>query len=159
MDSHADLPVAGRSATIVYRTGRHVNVSGFTDQIGKPINVEIVHALVMCECPYTGEVYKLQLSNALDIQSIDCCLIHPIMMRLAGVLVDECPKFLSSTPSVENHSICFPKESLRIPLLLDGIITCILCRKPSHNEANDETIITLDLTPNCNAWDPHNPEY
>ena len=89
LDSHADSPVASRSATIVHRTGRQVNVSGFTDQLGKLISVEIVHALVIYECPYTGDMYKLQLSNALDIQSINCCLIHPIMMRLSVVVVDE----------------------------------------------------------------------
>ena len=159
LDSHADSPVAGRSATIVHRTGRQVNVSGFTDQLGKPISVEIVHALVIYECPYTGEIYKLQLCNALDIQSIDCCLIHPIMMRLAGVMVDECPKFLSSKPSVENHSIYFPEENLRIPLMLDGIISCIPSRKPTNDEVNDESITTLDITPKVNVWDPHNPEY
>ena len=56
LDSHADSPVAGACLTIIHRTGRRVNVTGFTDELGKPIRVEVVHAMVLYECSYTGKM-------------------------------------------------------------------------------------------------------
>ena len=44
MDSHADSPVVGNQAHILEYTGRKVSVSGFTDALGKPMLVEVVHA-------------------------------------------------------------------------------------------------------------------
>ena len=71
------------------------------------------------------------------LPSVDCCLINPFMMRLAGVQVDECPKFLSPTPSVVNHSIYFPEINLRIPLMLEGIVSYLICRTPNQDECHD----------------------
>ena len=100
-------------------------------------------------------MYRMILHNTLDIPSIKSCLLHPIMMRLIGIDVDECPKFLSPKPSEENHFIYFMEENLRIPLLKDGIISFIPCQKPSEDEVGDEGIIKLDLTPKYDDWDPH----
>ena len=143
LDSHADSPVAGSCSTIFHRTGNRINVSGFTDELGTPMKVEIVHAMVIYECQYTGRLFRMVMYNALDIPSIQSCLLHPIMMRLAGITVDECPKFLSTNPSIENHSIYFKDEKLRIPLSLDGVISCIPCRKPTTGELLDEGICIL----------------
>ena len=37
LDSHADSPVVGKHCYILRSTGRKVNVSGFSDKLGKPI--------------------------------------------------------------------------------------------------------------------------
>ena len=47
LDSHADSPVAGANARILERTGRTVSVRGFTDELGKPLLVDVVHAAVV----------------------------------------------------------------------------------------------------------------
>jgi len=39
LDSHADSPVVGQGATIIGQTNRNVSVSGFTDRLGKAINI------------------------------------------------------------------------------------------------------------------------
>ena len=54
------------------------------------------------------------------------CLVHPIMMRLVGIEVDECPKFLLKDPTISNHSIYFPEERLRIQMKLSGVISYIM---------------------------------
>ena len=105
LDSHTDSPVVGRMAQIIEKAGRTVSVSGFTDRIGKPIRVEVVTAALMYECDKTGKAYLLMMRNALHVPDMTTCLIHPIMMRLSGLEVDECPKFLSKKPNERDHSI------------------------------------------------------
>ena len=107
LDIHADSPVVGKCARVLHRTGRTVLVSGFTDKLGKPD--QVVHAGVIHECIQSGKKFLMILRYALHIPEMDVCLIHPIMMRLIGIKVDECPKFLSPHPSADNHSIYFPK--------------------------------------------------
>ena len=121
LDSHADSLVVGRGAHVLEYTGRKVTVSGFTDVLGEPMLVDVVHVLITYDCPVTGNSYPMMISNALLVLSVDCCLINPFMMRLAGVQVDECQKFLFPTPSVVNHPIYFPEIDLQIPLMLGAM--------------------------------------
>ena len=95
------------------------------------------HADFTYDCMMTGNSYVMILRNALCIPSIDVCLLHPIMMRLAGLEVDECPKFLSNKPTVNNHSIFFPDRNLRLPLTLDGVISCLPCRTQEAGREKD----------------------
>ena len=84
-------------------------------------------------------------------------LIPPFMMRLAGLEVNECPKFLSKNPKITDHSIYCAENNIRIPFQLDGIISIIPTRKPTHEELN--TLDQLELTPMTDAWNPHNDTY
>ena len=95
LDSHADSPVVGEDAFILERTGRKVSVSGFTDALGQSLLVDVVHAAIAYDCDVSGTTYLMIVHNALLVPSIKSCLINPFMMRLAGVQVDECPKFLA----------------------------------------------------------------
>ena len=47
-------------------------------------------------------------------------LLPPTMMRLNGLLVDECPNFLYPNLTIETHSIFFPTENTQLPLALHG---------------------------------------
>ena len=78
-------------------------------------------------------------------------------MRLVGIEVDECPKFLSATPTENNHSIYCSKTETRIPLHLDGIISYIPTRLPDMDELIELEMI--ELTPMVDVWDPHDPIY
>ena len=93
LDSHADLPVAGSNARILERTGRTVSVYGFTDELCKPLLVEVVHSAVVFDCPTTGNSYVMVLNNAPHVPSLDCSLINPFIMRLAGIVVYETQLF------------------------------------------------------------------
>ena len=44
LGSHADSPVVGKHAHILRRTGKQMNVSGFTDQINEAIPDDVVDA-------------------------------------------------------------------------------------------------------------------
>ena len=86
-------------------------------------------------------------------------LLPPFMMRLAGIEVDECPKFLSKNPKDSNHSMYFPNEDIRIPFQLEGIISYIPTRAPTDEELMKEEGHYLLLTPNLPIWDPHTGDF
>ena len=157
LDSHADSPVLGKGAIIVRKTDRTVSVKGFADEIGNPISVPVVDGLVAYDCEYSGETRLLIIRNALHLPSMNNHLIPPFMMRLAGVKVNECAKFLATSPNINHHSIYFPEEMLRIPLQLAGITSYIPTRVPREDEIND--LQELELTPQMNVWNPHSSLY
>ena len=83
-------------------------------------------------------------------------------MRLAGIDVNKCPKFLSEHPSIMNHSILFREERIRISLQLSNTISYIPTRVPTTDEVNvmnTPDIKTLYLTPNSPSWNPHNDSF
>ena len=158
-DSHADSPVVGRHAYILRRTGRQVNVSGFSDQLGSPLTVPIVDAAVMYDCAYTGKSYLMVIKNALYLQQMTVTLFPPFMVRLAGIDLNECPKFLAKNPSLEHHSIYFPDHNLRVPFQIYGTISYIPVRLPTSDEVNFPSEPVLVLTTLLDSWDPHDTKY
>ena len=156
LDSHADSAVVCQTAQIIERTGKRSFVTGFTDSLGNALLVEIVHACVLYDCERSRKSYLLVIINALYVPEMKECLIHPIMMRLVGLEVDERPKFLSKVPS-ENCSIYFPKNQLRILFKLSGIVSYINCRRPSEGELTDNDGI-LELIPNIYKLNPRSME-
>ena len=159
LDSHAYSPVVGKKAFIIRKTGKRVNVSGFTNRLGMPIPVDVVDAALYHDCEYTGKTYLMIIRNALYLQEMTVTLIPPIMMRLAGIEINECPKFLAKTPSIEHHSIYFPAHELRIPLQMYGIISYLPMRCPSKAEFDNPTEDILELTPQVKEWNPHDDKY
>ena len=73
--------------------------------------VPVVHAAVAYDFTITGNSTILIINNALYIREMEHNLQPPIMMRLNGLLVDECPKLLLPNPTIETHSIFFPTEN------------------------------------------------
>ena len=57
-------------------------------------------------------------------------LLPPIMMRLNGLRVDDCPKFLCPNPTIGTNSIIFPTETTQLPLALHGTTSYISTRRP-----------------------------
>ena len=150
LNSYADSPVVGANAHILERTGRTVSVCGFTDELGKSLLVEVVHAAVVFDCPTTGNSYVMFLNNALHVPSLECSLINPFIMRLAGIVVDECPKLLAEIPSIAHHSLYFPDQDLRIPLALDGIVSYFPCHMPRGEELTDPSnFLALSPSGSC----------
>ena len=68
LDRHADSPVVGKYAHILQQTGKQVNVSGFTDQLGAAIPVDVVDACMLYECKYTGKSHLMIIWNALYLR-------------------------------------------------------------------------------------------
>ena len=98
-------------------------MSDFSDELGKPVTVEIVDAALCYECEYTGETYLMVICNVMYLQKMTTSLIPPIMIHIAGLEINECPNILVKKPTVEHHSVYFPDHELRIPLKIHGIIS------------------------------------
>ena len=64
-------------------------VSGFSTDLGKTLRVPIVTAAIAYEDEHTGNVYTLIIHNALYFKNMDVNLISPMMMRIAGLEVNE----------------------------------------------------------------------
>jgi hypothetical protein len=142
LDSHADSPVLSINANIVSYTGSYVTVSGFIDSLGNKKQVPIVDAIIAYDCDISGATYLLYVCNALYIPEMWYHLMPPCFaMRLAGLLVDECPKFLARQATIANHSVYFPNHHVRIPLYLRGIVSYFSCRRPTSEELNDDSIL------------------
>ena len=145
LDSYADSPVLGRGAVVVRKTDRTILVKGFSDEIGRPISVPVVDGVIAYECEYTGNTKLLMIRNALYLPSINNHLIPPFMMRLVGLKVNECAKFLADDLTISHYFIYFPKEDVRIPLQLTGITSYLPTRKSNSEDLNNLEV--LELTP------------
>ena len=66
----------------------------------------------------------------LYFQNMDTNLVPPIMMHLAGIDVDECPKFLSNKSMESNHYVYLPISDIRLIFQLEGTIPYLPSQRP-----------------------------
>ena len=157
LDSHADSPVVGKHCMVIETLDRTVDVRGFTSSLGT-CTVPVVNAALLYTCEYSGEKFIFLIYNALYVQDMEHNLIPPFMMRLAGLEIDEQPKFLSKPPDLHNHSFYCPKTNHRFHLHLVGTVSYFPTDKPSLDDFQyiDRRI---ELTPPSPSWNPHNTSY
>ena len=155
LDSHANMPVVGRYATIIATTDQTVEVNPFTPDYA-PLKVPLVDAAIKYDCPYTGKSCLIIIRNALHVPSMANNLIPPFIMREAGVIVNDVPKIHVDEPTIEDHAIIFPANKFNLPLALWGVFSYFLSSKPTIDECNnidDVYVITPD------KWNPHCTSY
>ena len=155
LDSHANMPVVGRHAFIIAKTGRIADVNAFTPDYSS-MQVPIVDAARQYECPYDSKSYILIIRNALHVPSMNNNLIPPFVMREAGVTVNDTPKIQCASPTEEDHSIMFPETGFRIPLALWGVFSYFPTTKPTTDLVNNSEEV-YSLTPD--HWNPHSDAY
>ena len=129
LDYHADSPVFGKNTMILYKTDMTVNVTFFSDDFVMMPEVPVVYATVSYDFPITDNSTILIINNAIYIREIEHNLLPPIIMRLSGLLVDECPKLLCPNHMIETHFIFFPTEN---PLAFHGTTSYISTRRPKE---------------------------
>ena len=120
-------------------------------------SVPIVDASIVYDCTYSMKKYILIVRNALYVQSMTNNLIPPFIMREAGLEVREIPKIHVKEPTVEEHSIYFSVESLRIPLSLNGIFSSFPTRRTTTQDLIDG--IPVLITPEGPTWNPYSNSY
>ena len=104
-----------------------MSVSVFTNDFGKKIMVDLVHAAATYGCEYRGETYLMIIWNELYMQYISITILSLLKARLSKIKVDKFPKFLSDAPIANNNSIYFREHDLILPLKLGGIISYMPC--------------------------------
>ena len=117
LDSHTDSPVVGSEDLIVRTHDRKVRFNGFTPALVSN-TVDLVDAAVAYECEFTRKVIIMVIRNGLYLKEMKHNLLSPFIMRLAGLEVNEQPKFMTRNPTTKHHSIYFKENNIRLPLEL-----------------------------------------
>ena len=153
LDSHADTCVLGSNFDIFERTGQFCSVSAFSPQF-KPTSTEIVSGRTAWDCPSTGETVILVVHQGLDFfDHVSVSLLCPNQLRVHGCVVDDAPT--SMVPS-STHSITAPDLSLRLPLVLDGVMSYLPTRFPTPYEVEHCSHVTLTSSV---SWDPYSQDF
>lgn len=157
LDSHANMVVVGKNSMVLNTTGRSANVRAFSPDHA-PMEVQIVDAAMVYECPFDGQTHILICLNALHVPTMVNNLIPPFIMREAGIMVNAVPKIHVKYPQKEDHSLYFPKEDVRIPLLLCGVFSYFPTRRPCMQDLIDYEDNLLALMPEGH-WNPNTDVY
>ena len=157
LDSHANMAVVGRERVALDDTGQTCTANAFTESAGKLEKVPIVDVAVAYDCPFQAKTYILLLRNCLHIPEIKHNLLPPFIVREAGHILDECPKFQASEPSIKNHSIYIKEFDLRIHFNLTNTFSYFGTRKPTAEEL--EGCDKIFITPDSTSWEPHSQHY
>jgi len=152
LDSHADTTCVGKNFRVISFTDRVCEVSPYHPDYNAISNVPIVQAATAYDDPNSGETFILVFHECLFLgDALQNTLMNPNQVRANGIVVDDIPKHLSPNPQHATHSIYVPKEDLRIPLQLRGVISCFSSRSPSDQEL--QTCQWIEMT-NSEEWSP-----
>ena len=97
LDFHANMAVVGAQYAIIRRTCLHANVTAYSLYLPCK-RIEIVDAAIVYDCPYTLDTTLLVIRNALHIPETNYNLIYPLILREAGLQVDEIPSYTPLNP-------------------------------------------------------------
>ena len=156
LDSHADTVVAGSTCRILELTDKLCDVYPYSNNYEPIQNVPVAKVATAYDHQATGETFILIFGQALFMgDSMEHTLICPNQARFNGVVIDDVPKHLSPNKS-STHSIFFPKENVRIPLQMNGVISCFQTPLPLEREIQDcrWLVITNDL-----PWEPLSTQF
>ncbi len=158
LDSHANMVVVGRQASIISESWIHAKVKPFSNDCGTLERIPIINAAIGYDCLTTSKTYILIVRNALYVKSMEHNLIPPFVMREAGLQVNDVPRIHCGTNITQDlHCIVANGEThLRIPLRLHGIFSFFPSQalEPSEIE-NCEEMECVCLTPEGRDWDPN----
>ena len=85
-------------------SGKEAIVNAFTEQVGT-ITVTIVDAAVAYDCPWYQTTYILIARNILFVPSMDHNLIPLLILREAGITVNDTAMIHLNKTSIDDHAI------------------------------------------------------
>jgi hypothetical protein len=103
-----------------------------------------------------GITYILDVHNGLNMTSeLKVSLLNPNQMRCNGLIVEDVPLHLAQN-EYATHSIYFPDVKLQLPLEMEGVISFLPNRKPTHHEIDhcEHLQLMADID-----WNPHSDEF
>jgi hypothetical protein len=106
--------------------------------------------------PETGETYIFIFGQALYLgDKLEHSLICPNQARQNGVVVDDVPRHLSHDEK-STHSLYFPDENVRLPLMLRGVISYLPTRYPSNHELDNCRWLSVTGE---DEWEPYDEAF
>ena len=152
IDSHADVHCVGRHARILeIFEGRSCNVHPFNDSY-KPMKNVLTANAAFAYYTNDGQTYIINVNQALDFsESMEHSLLCPNQSRVHGVVIDDILTFLDYY-NKSTHSVYFPNEDVRLPILLNGPVSYLPVRYPTDEEMDQ--CLHLDLSCDESPWEP-----
>ena len=164
-DSHADTCCLGKFALIIYDYNRPVTVYGYDPAQGSK-TFRTVSGVLGYTHPQTGKVYHLVIHQAIEIPHLEHNLLCPMQCRINDVVVNETPKFLCRSPTVEDHAVIVPDpesesshDTVVLPFSLKGVTSYLPVHRPTQDEWASAQVPRIDLTSEHLEWDPASTRY
>jgi hypothetical protein len=165
LDNHADTTVLGsNTALIIHDFERPVRVHGYDATVAQQDACKTVSGVVAYDHP-DGTVYYLVFHQAILIPQMTVSLISSMQLRDNDVVVNDEPKHMVLNPMNDHHCITVNEAAgrsttLRIPLLLHGVTSYFLTRKPTREEFEQSDLdVRIDMTYKSLEWDPSDERY
>jgi hypothetical protein len=160
LDSHADTCCAGVNTTPFAFSEETVSVSPFIDEYSPMKDVKIASVVTMYDDAVTGDSIFLVILEALYFgKKLHQTLLNPNQLRNHGNHVHDVPCQFDNN---SKHSITIPAKGLNLPLALDGIISYLPTRKPTHGEMEEfrslEPESWIELTSDA-PWKPYDKSF
>ena len=76
----------------------------------------------------------MSVHNTLYFKGVNHNLIPPLIIRLDGLEVHDCPKLFYRNPKMSHHSIILPYLQLHLTLPIKGVISYLPTRMPDEGE-------------------------
>ena len=124
----------------MHNFNRPVNVVGYNPSKGiMTPDCQTVSGAVAYDCPMTGEVFIIEIHQAILIDHLHNNILCPIQMRMYDVRLHYIPKYLTENPTDQTHSIVMHEkgETLLIPLYLYGVTSYFTSWKPTMEDHNN----------------------
>ena len=154
LDSNADKYVLGRGALIISNFNGPVNVQGYDPALGSNNYITSSGEIGYLH-PVSGENLHLVIHQAIHIPTLDHHLLCPIQFRVAGVTINDRPKFLSPLPQKKPHCIISAdkfKARTVLSLALQGVTSILNLFKITEGEWNRGDSPQLFLTDKDLHW-------
>jgi hypothetical protein len=156
LDSHADQCCVGSTALVLNEHSKTVEVGPFLKSLGTVRNVKIVSAAITYDDPDSGHPIILIIHQALYFAEMEHILLCPMQLRMNQISVNERPKFLTTNPSLHDHSIIID-DNFMIPLSISGINSVFPFRTTSQAELDHAK--RFELTSPEPEWEPQSDHF
>ena len=107
-----------------------INVQGYDPALGTR-RYRTFSGAVCYNHPLSGMIYHIVIHQAIYIPGLKHHLLCPTQVRMNGITVNDCPKYLCDQPTDETHTIVCAdewEENVVLPLILNGVTSCLPVR-------------------------------
>ena len=104
IDNHIDMMVLGLNCLHVHDFEKFVDVSVWNARSGS-VECPTISEYIAYDHPISGKVYMLIYHQVIHCEGLDNHLMCPMQSFMAGLNINEIPKFLAENPDEKTHVI------------------------------------------------------
>ena len=132
-----------------------MDVHAFAEEAGGITKVPIADIMMVAyDCKQTHQVYLLIARNALYVESMENNLVHPFILREAGLQLKDVPKIHCDDPNDDDHTIQDLETGMFIRLELDGVFSVFNTTRAPEPDDLENGIVVI-IIPEGRNWNPY----